>query len=134
MTSSLQGEFQNEEVNWLATTWLESEGVSEQLPSDGNTKVRLTKEHCPVEEPTIEEPCNMECNETPAPVNDITSRDTTTSDGSPSLVPKGPSPENVAELSFPAISLVIDNVNSTVQYALPIRHNCGNPPSDTLRK
>ena len=31
--SSLHGEFPNEEVNWLATTWLESEGVTEQ-PSD----------------------------------------------------------------------------------------------------
>ncbi|RVW21623.1 Retrovirus-related Pol polyprotein from transposon TNT 1-94 [Vitis vinifera] len=60
--SSLHGEFPNEEVNWLATTWLESEGVTEQ----------------------------------PTPVNDMTPN-ATTSDGSPSLVPEGPSPENIAE-------------------------------------
>nr|CAN80920.1 hypothetical protein VITISV_014743 [Vitis vinifera] len=35
--SSLHGEFPNEEVNWLATTWLESEGVTEQpSPSPEN--------------------------------------------------------------------------------------------------
>ena len=60
--SSLQGEFPNEEVNWLATTWLESEGVTEQ-PSDENTEVRSIEEHPLAEEPTVEEPRNMERNE-----------------------------------------------------------------------
>lgn len=84
----------------------------------------------------------MECNETPAPFSDMASSDATTSDvsdmassdgptsdGSPSLVPEGLSPENITEVSSPAISSSTDNVNSTVQYVLPFRHNCGKPPS-----
>ncbi|RVW28072.1 Retrovirus-related Pol polyprotein from transposon RE1 [Vitis vinifera] len=93
--ASILGEFPNEEVNWLATTWLESKGVTEQ-PSDENTEVRSTEEHPLAEEPTVEEPYNMERNETPTPINDMTP-DATPSDGSPSLVPKGPSPENITE-------------------------------------
>ncbi|XP_075473306.1 uncharacterized protein LOC142504306 [Primulina tabacum] len=100
--SSLQGEPPNEEVNWLATTWLESEGISEQ-PNDGNTEGRLTEEH-----PTAEEP---------------------TRDGPPPLVPEGPSPENITEVSSHAISPFVDNLNSIVQYSLPNRHNRGKPPS-----
>ncbi|KAJ8632465.1 hypothetical protein MRB53_025801 [Persea americana] len=68
--SALQEELQDEEVNWLATTWLESEGDSKQH-NDGNTAIRSTEQCSPVVEPTLEEPCNMECNETPAPVSDM---------------------------------------------------------------
>ena len=125
--SSLQGEFPNEEVNWLAKTWLESERVTEQ-PNDENTEVRLTEEHPLAEEPTVEKPCNMERNETPAPVNDMT-LDATTSDGSPSLVPEDPSHKNIVEVSLLAISSFTNNVNSTMQYVLPVRQNCGKPPS-----
>ncbi|KAJ8638948.1 hypothetical protein MRB53_015642 [Persea americana] len=126
--SSLRGELQDEEVSWLATTWLESEGDSEQH-NDGNTAIRSTEQCSPVVEPTLEEPCNMECNETPAPVSDMASSDATASDGSPSLVPEGPSPENITEVSSSAISSFTNNVNSTVQYVLPFRHNRGTPPS-----
>ena len=55
--------------------------------------------------------------------------DATTSDGSPFLVPEGSSPENIAEVSLPTISLFTDNVNSTMQYVLPVRQNRGKPPS-----
>ena len=80
----------------------------------------MTEEHPLAEEPTVEEPCNMERNETPAPVNDMTPN-ATTSDGSPSLVPEGPSPENIAEVSLLVISSFNDNMNSTMQYVLPVR-------------
>ena len=108
-------------MNWLATTWLESKGVTEQ-PSDENTEVRSTEEHPLAEEPTVEEPYNMERNETPTPINDMTP-DATPSDGSPSLVPKGPSPENITEVSLPVISSFTDNVNSIMQYVLLVRQN-----------
>ena len=88
----------------------------------------MTEEHPLAEEPTVEEPCNMERNETPATVNDMTPN-ATTSDGSPSLVPEGPSPENIAEVSLSAISSFTDNVNSTMQYVLLVRQNRGKPPS-----
>ena len=117
--SYLQEEFPNEEVNWLATTWLESERVTEQ-PSDENTEVRSTEEHPLAEEPTVEEPCNMERNETLAFVNDMTP-DATTSDGFPSLVLEGSFPENIAEVSLLVISSFNDNMNSTMQYVLPVR-------------
>ena len=108
-------------MNWLATTWLESKGVTEQ-PSDENTEVMSTEEHPLAEEPTVEEPYNMERNETPTPINDMTP-DATPSDGSPSLVPKGPSPENITEVSLPVISSFTDNVNSIMQYVLLVRQN-----------
>lgn len=119
-------------MNWLTTTWLESKGDSEQPSegdSDGNIEIRSTEECSPIVEPTLEESCKMECNETHVPVSDMASSDATTSDGSPSLVPEGPSPENITEVSSPVISPFIDNVNSTVQYVLPFRNNRGKPPN-----
>ena len=127
---SLQGEFQDEEVNWIAITCLESEGKSEQHTT-GNTEIRSNhlKEPCNMEyNETLEEPFNIECNETPTLVSNMPSSDAT-SDGSPSLVPDGLSLENITEVNSPAIFFFTDNVNSIVHYVLPFRHNRGKPPS-----
>ncbi|KAJ0007959.1 hypothetical protein Pint_30762 [Pistacia integerrima] len=76
--------------------------------NEGTGKAAVAKQHndgdIEIEKPcnmecteTLEKPCNMECNETHAPVSDMPSNDATTSDSSPSLVPDGPSPENITE-------------------------------------
>ncbi|CAK9158416.1 unnamed protein product, partial [Ilex paraguariensis] len=59
--------------------------------------MRSIEECSPVVESTLEEPGNMEVNETPAPISDMASSDATTSDGFLSLVPESPSLENITE-------------------------------------
>ncbi|KAJ8625750.1 hypothetical protein MRB53_034280 [Persea americana] len=112
--SSLQGETQVEEMNWLmAPVGEHGTGNREVEPHEvppGMEYVELRNEEA--EEPGNEETENTEYPQSPH-----------------SSVPEDPPPENVPEVSTPATPLHANILDSSTGYMLPVRHNRGKPPN-----
>lgn len=104
--SSLQGETQVEESNWLMAPTGEH--------GTGNREVELHEVPPKIEhvELRIEEPENTESHQSPH-----------------SSVPEDPPPENVPEVSTPVAPLHANILDSSTGYVLPFRHNHGKPPN-----
>ena len=104
--SSLQGETQDKELNWMRFDWFS--GIKNIETTAPTTTHSIVKEL--IVESTPEE--SLEAKIVP-PL---------------SSVPKNPSLENITEVSSPTAPLISQNeVNRG--YELPFRHNLGKPPS-----
>ncbi|RVW39236.1 Retrovirus-related Pol polyprotein from transposon TNT 1-94 [Vitis vinifera] len=106
-TSSLQGEIRDEELNWW--TWQGFEDNPVQM-SDGNEAV-----------------ISEEMRYNPDIIQEAASESSEAENEEPhSSVPEVPSPENTPEVSSPITP--INDLDNSVGYTLPFRHNRGKPP------
>ncbi|KAJ8642448.1 hypothetical protein MRB53_019142 [Persea americana] len=112
--SSLQGETQVEEMNWLmAPVGEHGTGNREVEPHE----VPPEMEYVELRNEEAEEPGNEETENTEYPQSPHSS------------VPEDPPPENVPEVSTPATPLHANILDSSTGYVLPVRHNRGKPPN-----
>lgn len=104
--STLQRETRDEELNWLSFDWLEDQNAIR----DTSSEMDISSES---KGPLATEPTLLE--EAPE---------------SPHLsVLTDPSPENIPEVGNLTMLSSINNVDTSVGYTLPFRHNHGKPPN-----
>ena len=118
--SSLQGETQVEETNWLmAPVGEHGTGNREVEPHEVPPEI----EYVELRNEEAEEPGNEEAKNEEA-------ENTEYAQSPHSSVPEDPPPpENVPEVSTPAAPLHANILDSSTGYVLPFRHNRGKPPN-----